>query len=151
MANADDAGLQTLSADEQAASQRETDSTVNRILRTMVIMAVILTQVFWYVWGRKFALGFAVGCVISVINFRWLRLSSVAITNAAAQYGQRTSTFGMLYRVVLRYALIGGVAYAMINSSIASVYGLLPGLFLPTAALMVEAVFQAVRSLGNRS
>jgi hypothetical protein len=136
---------------EQASAQRDTDSSIHRILRTMIVVGCVATPMIWYVWGRKFALGFAAGSVLSVINFRWLRFTTVGITNAAARYGQRTSTFGMLYRVVLRYALIGIVAYAMINSSFASVYGLLPGLFLPSLALMVEAAFQSVRTLRGKS
>jgi len=134
---------------EQATAQRETDASVNRILRTIVILALIFTNVIWYFWGRKFALGFVAGAVLSIINIRWLRFTAVGIKNAAARYGQRTSMFGMLYRVVLRWGLIAIVAYAMINSSVASVYGLLPGLFLPSAALMVEAAFQTFRSLGR--
>ena len=138
---------------EQSAAQRDMDASVNRILRTIIILALIFTNVIWYFWGRKYALGFVAGAVLSIINVRWLRFTAVGITNAAASYGQKTSTFGMLYRVVLRWGLIAIVAYAMINSSVASVYGLLPGLFLPSAALMVEAGFQAFRSLrgGPRS
>ena len=143
----DSEDIQPLTSAEEASAQRETDAAINRILRTMVILAIIFTNVLWYFWGGKVALGFVVGCVLSIINFKWLRFTTVGITNAAARYGQRTSTFGMLYRVVLRYALIGIAAYAMINSSVASVYGLLPGLFLPTAALMIETLVQAVRAL----
>jgi hypothetical protein len=142
-----DAEIQRLSPEEEVAAQRETDNTIHRILRTMVILAMLFTAVIWYLWGTKVALGFVVGCVLSIVNFKWLRFTTAGITNAAARYGQRTSTFGMLYRVVLRYALIAAAAYAMINSSVASVYGLLPGLFLPTAALMIETLVQGARAL----
>lgn len=145
MTDADE--IQRLSPEEEQIAQRETDNTIHRILRTMVILALLFTGVIWYLWGMKVALGFVVGCALSIINFKWLRFTTVGITNAAARHGQRTSTFGMLYRVVLRYALIGAAAYAMINSSVASVYGLLPGLFLPTAALMIETLVQGARAL----
>jgi hypothetical protein len=49
----------------------------------------------------------------------------------------------MVLRFLLRYALMGMGAYVIFTFSPASLYGLFAGLFLPVAAIVCEAAYEA--------
>ncbi len=50
----------------------------------------------------------------------------------------------IVFRFLVRYALVGAVAYAIFNSSFLAFRGFLWGLCLPVAAMMIEAALEAV-------
>ena len=79
--------------------------------------------------------GFALGAVISWLNFRWLH----QIVDALAGKGVRK-------RLALiagsRYLLLGGAAYGILRFSKISRPAALSGLFVTAAAVIVEIIFE---------
>src|SRR5579859_541650 len=112
-----------------------------RIVRNMLILAVISTPVLWMKYERGIALGFIAGCATAVLNFHWLKRTVVAIGERVASTGRKPSSAGVIIRFLLRYVLIAIGAYGIFRSSADSVYGLFAGLFLPVGAIFIEAVY----------
>lgn len=124
----------------------------------------------WKGWG--WAAGFAIGAVLSALNFRWMKLAAHAVADAAsgpsssAAPGQASVSdtasaaataveegvpeqsapprpAGAVWvRFVLRYALIGLVGYAIFKSSFVSLGAFFLGLFLFIAAILAEIAYQ---------
>jgi hypothetical protein len=120
----------------------------SRILRLMVVIALLFTVGLWVVSGYRLALGFALGCAIAGLNFYWLKRAVSAFADRVTQAaeGEKRSR-GAATRFVLRYALIGVLAYVIFKSSVVSLSGLLAGLFLPVAAILLEAIYETYVAL----
>ncbi len=116
------------------------EGALRRISRNMMIAVPVLTAGVWWKFGWKVAIGFAAGCVISTLNFRWLKKVVTALVNRASRTQVRQSSAGVAMRFVFRYLLLALGAYVMIHSWPESVNGMLAGLFLPVVAVMFEAV-----------
>jgi hypothetical protein len=121
-----------------------------RILRNMVILAVIVMPALWWKYDRRIALGFIAGCAIAVLNFQWLKRTVVAIGERVVNTGRKPSSAGVVIRFLLRYVLIAVGAYGIFRSSADSVYGLFGGLFLPVGAIFIEAVYAMYGALRHR-
>jgi hypothetical protein len=118
-----------------------------RIVRNMLILAVIATPALWVKYERSIALGFIAGCAIAVLNFHWLKRTVVAIGERVANTGRKPSSAGVIVRFLLPYVLIAVGAYGIFRSSADSVYGLFAGLFLPVGAIFIEAVYALYSAL----
>ena len=114
-----------------------------RIARCMIALAVLFTAAGWLRFGWRIALGFACGCAIAYLNFRWLERVVSAIADRATQTGQAQSGAGVVFRFLLRYLLMAVAAYAIFSVSPASLNGLFAGLFLPVAGILCEACYEA--------
>jgi ATP synthase I chain len=127
-------------------SEEETDTlysgALNRIRNFMLVLAPILTAAGWAKFGRFAALGFLLGCVVSYLNFHWLKSGVSHLADRATNTGKAQSGKGIIARFLLRYALLGGAAYAILTSFPASLRGLFAGLFLPVAAIACEAAYE---------
>jgi len=123
-------------ADETISRQSEDfySGAYGRIVRLMVVLGIALMGGTFLRFGSVVAAGFAVGCVIAVLNFHWLKTVASALVERAANTGTRQSSAGVVFRFLLRYLLVAAAAYAIFRISLASLYGLLAGLFLPVAA-----------------
>jgi dipeptide/tripeptide permease len=115
---------------------------LDRIRRVMIVVAAILTVVAGARYGWRLGLGFALGCVISYVNFYWLKRVVSAMADRITKSGKGESGKGIVLRFLLRYVLMGLAAYAILSVSPASLYGLLAGLFLPVAAIACEAGYE---------
>jgi hypothetical protein len=93
-------------------------------------------------FGWRTGVGFALGCAIAYLNFHWLKRVVSAMADRVTQQGKKQSSRGIVLRFLLRYVLMGLAAYAILNVSPASLYGLLTGLFLPVAAIACEAGYE---------
>jgi hypothetical protein len=113
-----------------------------RIRNFMLALAPILTAAAWWKFGRWPALGFLLGCVISYLNFHWLKSGVSGLADRVTNTGKPQSGKGLLARFLLRYALLAAAAYAILTSFPASLRGLLMGLFLPVAAIICEAGYE---------
>jgi len=113
-----------------------------RILRVMQVLGVVLTLAALIRFGSEIAAGFAIGCVLAVVNFSWLKRMVSALADRVTDTGGRPGGAAVVMRFLLRYLLVAAAAYVIFKISLASLYGLLAGLFLPVAAIMVEAVFE---------
>ena len=79
---------------------------------------------------------------VSYANFRSLTrgvegLADRIVNRSSAEKGSR-----IVLRFLVRYGLVGGLAYAIFKSSLVAFYGFLWGLLVPVAALMIEAVWE---------
>ncbi|MGH9495952.1 MAG: ATP synthase subunit I [Candidatus Sulfotelmatobacter sp.] len=113
-----------------------------RIRNFMLSLAPMLTAAAWWKFGRWPALGFLLGCVISYLNFHWLKSGVNTVADRVTNSGNSQSGKGIVARFLLRYALLAAAAYAILTSFPASLRGLLAGLFLPVAAIICEAGYE---------
>ena len=120
------------------------DGAYGRIVRLMFGLAVVLTAAVLVRFGAAVGVGFAVGCAIGILNFHWLKRVVSALADRATGSGKRQRSTGVVLRFLLRYLLVAAAAYVIFRVSITSLYGLLAGLFLPVAAILIEAVYEVV-------
>ncbi len=124
---------------------------LTRIRNAMLVLAVCLS-IASLKFGRAIAIGFVFGCVVSYLNFHWLKSSVSGLADKATDTGTGQSSTGIIARFLLRYVLLGAAAYGILTSFPAALRGLLAGLFLPVGAIACEAVYEllaALRSSGQ--
>jgi hypothetical protein len=119
---------------------------VVRIRSFMLTLALMLTAVAWWRFGRWPALGFALGCAIAYLNFHWLKRGVSGLADRVTHSGKPQSGAGIVVRFLLRYVLLGAAAYVILTSFPASLRGLFAGLCLPVGAIACEAVYELYRS-----
>lgn len=122
-------------------------SVLRRLFFIMGALVLLLTPAIWIRYRAAEALSFLLGSVIAIANFFWLRRTVEALGHAFEATGRKPSSAGVVARFLLRYALIALAAYVIFKSSAASWYGLVAGLSLPVAAILMEAVYQTYRAL----
>lgn len=115
---------------------------LERIRRFMLIIAPVGAICALWIFGRFAALGFLLGGVIAYLNFHWLKSGVSGLADRITNTGKQQSGKGLIARFLLRYALLGIAAYAILTSFPASLRGLFAGLFLPVAAIVCEAVYE---------
>ncbi len=115
---------------------------LDRIRNFMLALAPALTAAAWWKFGRWAALGFLLGCVISYLNFHWLKNGVSGLADRVTNSGKPQSGKGIVARFLLRYVLLGAAAYVILTSFPASLRGLFSGLFLPVAAIACEAAYE---------
>lgn len=113
-----------------------------RIVRFMLAAAVAAVVAVYLRWGWIPAVGFLLGCGISFLNFYWLKRVVSALADRVTASGRSQSSTGIVVRFLLRYVLIAAGAYVIFRVSLASLYGLLSGLFLPVAGIFFEAIYE---------
>ena len=79
--------------------------------------------------------GFALGALVSWLNFRWLHQIVDAL-------GGKTYRKRLAVIAGLRYLLLGGAAYAIVRFSKISGPATLCGLFVTAAAVIVEIIIE---------
>ena len=109
-----------------------------RITRWTLWMTVggILVAVIWHGW--TWAAGFALGSGVSWLNFRFMK----QVVDSLGQNRPTRKRVAIL--AGLRYALLGGGAYAILHYSPVSMTATLIGLFVSVAAVIVEICFELV-------
>ena len=123
---------------------------VPRLLRNMIVAAVVfLVPAFWfYRWAGS--IGYAFGAGVSYVNFRSLTRGVEGLADRIVNRDSREKGGRILFRFIVRYALVGAVAYAIFKGSSLAFRGFLWGLCLPAAALMIEAVWEGFEVLRRR-
>ncbi len=114
----------------------------HRIPRFMVAAFLLVAAILWPWRGAEFVLGFALGSAVAAVNLLWLKQITTTFVERMIGAGSEPSSSGVVFRFLMRYALIALIAYAMLKNSAVSVNGFLAGLFLPVAALACEAVYE---------
>jgi hypothetical protein len=114
---------------------------IARVLRNILVAGfLLLGPVFWfYRWAG--ALGFLFGEAISYFNFRSLKSGVEGLADRIVNRNSREKGGLIVFRFVVRYALVAVGAYAIFVGSPVAFYGFLWGLCVPVAALMAEAVW----------
>lgn len=118
-----------------------------RIRNFMLVLAPILSAGALWRFGYRAALGFLLGCVIAYLNFHWLKGGVSGLADRVTNTGKVQSGKGIIGRFLVRYALLGLAAYAILTSFPASLRGLFAGLFLPVGAIACEAVYEVYAAL----
>ena len=122
-----------------------------RMMRTMGAAAIAGLVIGWLARGWRWAAGFAIGSILSAVNFRSMKKAVAAISHLAAERtalpaegppAPPPSGAGVAFRLMLRYALIAAVGYAIFKSSFVSLQAFFLGLFLFLAAIFAEAAYE---------
>jgi len=140
---------QTEADPQQAASDRFYSGALDRIRRFMAVLAPLVTTVAWWRFGPRPAVGFAIGCTIAYVNFYWLKRVVSGFADRATGASASRSGSGIVFRFLLRYALMAVGAYVILTLSPASLNGLLAGLFLPVASIVCEAAYELYAALSR--
>lgn len=122
-------------------------SVLRRLFLAMTALVLVLTPAVWIRYRAEQAFGFLLGSAVAIANFYWLRRTVEALGHAFEATGRKPSGARVITRFLLRYVLIALTAYAILKRSPASMYGLIAGLSLPVAAILIEAVYETCRAL----
>ncbi len=122
---------------------------LDRIRRDMMVLAPLLAAGAEWKLGLRPAIGFAFGCVISYVNFYWLKRVIAGFADRATGAPTSESGQGIVFRFLFRYILMALGAYAILTVSPASLNGLLAGLFLPVGAIACEAIYEVYAALSR--
>ncbi len=114
-----------------------------RMLRVMLAVSVPLLVPAWWFYSWLGGVGFAAGALVSYLNFRVLARGVESLAERIVNQHSREKGGQIVLRFLVRYALVGAVAYAIFKGSTLAFYGFLWGLCLPVAAMMIEAGFEA--------
>ena len=141
--------MKDLAPSREAEARQFYNQAQARAWRIGAALAAVGTVIAFWRWNSAVGLAFIVGCVVSGLNTYWLARSTAAFARRAVQSAdagresQRPGACGILFQYVLRYALVGFAAYAILKSSVFSILGFFAGLFIPVASLMFEAFYEA--------
>ena len=133
--------------DAKSADDHFFSAAFRRILFTLFILLPCLVLIFWIFYNRRFAVGFLIGGAVAIVNLLSLKKLVIAFADRVIQSGGQQKSSGLVVRFVLRYGLIAGVGYAIFKSSAMSAYGLVAGLAIPAAAIMIEAGYELYGSM----
>ena len=139
----------SMSNPDTSAADTIYSGALDRIRRVMLVLAVAATLISWWRFGWRITLGMLLGCAVAYLNFHWLKGGVEGLADRIVQAGKSQSGKGIVFRFVVRYVLMGLVAYGILTVSPASLYGLFAGLFLPVAAIACEAAYEAYVALAR--
>jgi hypothetical protein len=108
-------------------------------------VAALVTACIFFGW--RVGMGFALGATIAYLNFHWLKKVVAGLAELTIGSGTPASSRGVVHRFLLRYFLMAIVAFVILTVSRESLYGLFAGLFLPVAAILCEAAYEAYVAL----
>jgi hypothetical protein len=116
---------------------------VQRIVRVLLALTVVTPFAVWRFYGAACASGFFLGSLISWLNFKSLAYSVEGLADRIVEARSRERGGTIVTRFLLRYVLVGIVAYAIFRGSSQAFRGFLFGLCLPVGAMLCEAAFEA--------
>ena len=108
-----------------------------RIGRIMMVIGSLGACVALVARGWRWGAGFLLGAAISGLNYHWL-YKLVAGLGTGVQPRHRGVVLGF------RYLILGGAAYVILRLSKISLMAVMAGVFVLTAAVFVEVVFEIV-------
>jgi hypothetical protein len=116
---------------------------LDRIQTFMLVLgiAALITACMFFGW--RIGIGFALGATIAYLNFHWLKKVVAGLADLTIGSGTPASSRGVVHRFLLRYFLMAIVSFVILAVSRESLYGLFAGLFLPVAAILCEAAYEA--------
>ena len=129
-------------AEENAEAGRFYSGAIRRILRVLAVLAVAMAAPVWLAFGLATALGFVAGSAASWLNFHSLARGVEGLSDRIVNTHSRERGSIVVARFVLRYLLVGIVAYAIFKGSFYAFRGFVAGLCLPVAAIMSEAAYE---------
>ena len=101
---------------------------IPRVLRNILLASVLLlAPVFWY-YRSAGSIGFAFGAAVSYVNFRSLTRGVEGLADRIVNRNSHEKGGRILLRFMVRYGLVGAVAYAIFIGFFAGVSRLSMGL-----------------------
>lgn len=125
------------------AAENFYEGAVRRIVHILLVLTVIAPWPVCWKYGLAAAAGFFLGALISWINFRSLARSVEGLASRIVEAHSRERGASVVLRFLLRYLLVGIVAYAIFRGSLQAFRGFLFGLCLPVGAMLIEAAWEA--------
>jgi hypothetical protein len=119
-----------------ATDELDYDRAAQRIGRSMTVIAALGTVATLATLGWRWGAGFLLGALFSGLNYRWLR---GLVEGLGAGKPPRGAVF-----LAFRYLLLGGGGYVILRYSPINRIAVLTGLFVLTAAVFVEVIFEIV-------
>jgi hypothetical protein len=120
---------------------------LRRILRVLLVLGALAPLVVWWFYGFATAAGFFLGSALSWLNFKWLVRGVEGLVDRIVDAQSRERGASIVFRFLLRYILVGMVAYAIFRGSSQAFRGFLFGLGLPVAAILSEAAYEVYAAL----
>lgn len=111
---------------------------VERVYRSMAVIAAVGVVIGGWRWGVPGAAGFAAGAAISFLNFRWLSKLALAI-GGAEPYKRSTAIL-----LALRYVLFAAAGYAIFVYSETGFLAVLAGCCIFIPAVILEAIYELI-------
>jgi hypothetical protein len=138
-----------MSTPESSAPAMEAflDRALPRIRKFMVVLGVAGTVISLILFRRPATAGFVAGAIISYVNQHWLEQAIEALGERITTQNSGERGGLIVFRAMLRYALIAAGAYVIFNVSLAALYGFLAGVCLPIAAVACEVVVEVFTTL----
>ena len=133
-----------MSTPESSAPAIETflDRALPRIRKFMLVLGASGTLLSLIFFRWPVTAGLVVGAIISYVNQRWLEQAIEALGERITTQNSGERGGLIVFRAMLRYALIAAGAYVIFNVSLAALYGFLAGVCLPIAAVACEVVVE---------
>lgn len=125
------------------AAEQFYSGAIRRILRILAVLAIAFIVPVWLTFGVASALGFAAGAAASWLNFHSLARGVEGLADRIVNAQSQEHGSIVVARFLLRYLLVGIVAYAIFKGSYYAFRGFLAGLCLPVAAILSEAAYEA--------
>ena len=122
---------------------------LGRIHKFMLVLGAAAIVTALAMLGWRIAVGFAVGCAVSFLNFYWLKKVVAGVAAATVESGTPASSRGVVHRFLLRYFLMALAAFVILTVSRDSLYGFFAGLFLPVAAMLCEAGYETYKVISG--
>ena len=115
---------------------------VERMLRWMMRLAAAGGVVASVGWGWRAGIGFGLGAAASWTVFRWQHHFGEVL-------GGKPARSHILALAALRYVLLGTMLYVIFMFSRVGLMAALVGLFVSTAAVLAEGVFELLHGKRN--
>jgi ATP synthase I chain len=117
-----------------------TESEIEKRLWWMMIISLLVSLFLCFFLAKtQFILGFAIGGILSLVNFRWLQ-GSIKSLFATTLNGEPPRFIA--FRFFFRFIVIGIAVAIASYSELVSVIGILLGLCSFVVAIMLEAFYQ---------
>jgi hypothetical protein len=99
----------------------------------MAALGAVGSAAAWVGWGWRYGAGFLVGSLISGLNFLFIRGMVNRLGGARPRGG---------FAMAVRYPLLAACAYVILRFSPIRVSAVLAGIFVFTAAVFIEVIFE---------
>ena len=128
-----------------AAERQRLARAEQRLGRLVAALVPVGTGLVAWRWGAWQAASFALGGVLAYLNYRWI----VAVVDAlvwAQQARPTRRTYAKLFTPLL---LLAALLYVMFSRRWLSVVGVLSGLLVLAAAVLIELAYEVIVELRN--
>jgi len=117
-----------------------------RLPRWMILCGFLALTFILLCGHFTMALGFALGALLGILNYYWLRDAVQVLANA----GQSRVPKLLVAKFLIRYPLAFGLIIFFFKTGWLPPMAILAGLFVPVAGLLIEAVVQIGDGLVSR-